>query len=114
LRFATARIALELRSILDDKSVKKANSKMMTFVNTEGDVIDLKYKKGKGEISINKKILTRGLSSFELRYFDKSGNQLKKPKTKPETDIWSIEIELETPGNGGMKMVSRAYPRNFI
>jgi len=114
LRLATGRINLELRSIRDDKSVTEAKSSKIKFVNSDGNSVDINFNPGSSKVTLNGKTLAVALSSFQLKYLDKSGNYIGNPTTKPQTNIWSIEVELVTSGMNSMKMVSRVYPRNFM
>ncbi len=114
LRLASGRIALELRSIRDRKSVIRATESQIVFINREGNTTDIDFDARSSLLTLNGKNLARNVSTFRLRYLDTRGRDVGKPRLKPETDIWSIEVEMSTAGRNNLKMISRAYPRNFM
>ena len=114
LRLAYSRISLELMSVRDRRSVMQAGDASMEFITVEGDRTDIEFDPGKSEITLNGHTLAGKMSSFSLKYYDSSGRELKNPRVKPETDIWSIELEMIGSGAGGSKMISRVHPRNFL
>lgn len=114
LRLAAGRMTLELRSIKDKKSVKKATESKINFINSEGSNMKIEYSAKSETIKLNGKQLAGEIGDFHLKYYDSSGSELSNPKTKPETNIWSVEIEIGRSGQNNLRIISRAYPRNFI
>jgi prepilin-type N-terminal cleavage/methylation domain-containing protein len=115
LRLATSRTVLEVRAVKDKQSIIQADAANFEFKNSDGDVIYIKFDSGSSILKLGGQTLATGLSSFEFRYFDKAGNILTTPTKVPETNIWSVEIEMERSGGGdNLSMIARIHPRNFV
>ena len=114
LRLASSRITLELRSIRDKRSILRATETGIVFVDSDGEQVDLRYDAGSSEVSLNGRKLASDMSTFRLVYYDSYGKALASPRAQPETDIWSVMIEMGRAGQNNLKILSRVYPRNFI
>jgi prepilin-type N-terminal cleavage/methylation domain-containing protein len=114
LRLAVGRVSLELRSIRDRKSMEKATPTGIEFTTRSGEMVSMDYSHATSELTLNGKVLAGGLGSCEFRYFDLWGNPLANPRTKPDTNIWSIEVAASRSGPGGLAVLSRTHPRNFL
>ena len=113
VRLAVGRILREVRSIKDNGSVFVANETRLRFVNDVDESIDLSYDARSGKLLLNGRVLAGNLSSFRFLYRDDGGRLLRLPRTRPETDIWTVSVELETSGEPGTRIVTRIHPRNF-
>lgn len=114
LRLAHGRIVLELRSIRDRTSIERATATSLEFTTSRGERIDLEYRQDTSDLTLNGRVLAGELAACEFRYYDSSGERLESPRTKPETDIWSIEVALTRSGASGLSILARTHPRNFL
>jgi prepilin-type N-terminal cleavage/methylation domain-containing protein len=114
LRLASARLAIEIRSIKDERSIHQATDSSLRFQNDDGEQIRLDFEPRQNELLLNSRTLASNIGTCRFTYYDVRGRKLVKPKVSPKTNIWSVEVELAVSGNGSARVVSRVYPRNLI
>lgn len=114
LRLASARLAIEIRSIKDERSIHQATESSLSFQNDDGDQVRLDFEPRRNELLLNSRTLASNIGTCRFTYYDVRGRKLGNPKVSPKTNIWSVEVELAASGNGSARIVSRVYPRNLL
>ncbi len=114
LRLAAGRMAIEIRSIRDKKSIQQATGSSFRFQNDDGDQVRLEYDGRSRVLLLNANTLAADISSCRFVYYDAGGRQLDPPRIHPDTNIWSVGVELAAAGAGGSVVKSRFYPRNLL
>lgn len=111
-RLALLRMQRDISQIKDDASVTAATASQLSFTDTNNNAIS--YALSAGNLLRNSVVLTSGVTSFQITYWDSTNTLLAPPTIVPETDIARIQILLSV-ASGGNATTQRILvrPRNL-